>query len=954
MDPHADTTQDAWQRLKTVVGDALDLPKDAREAYVRDRLAGDESLTAEALGLITGDTGDEAPAVLHRQADAFLGMGGPDPSGLAGHTLGHGKYRLERLIGEGAMSAVYLARQEGVERPVAIKAMRPRALGYDAKRRFAREVEALGRLEHAGIAGILEAGVEDETPWLAMEHVDGPTLIDFAQTRQLAVRGRIELLAKVADAVHAAHQRGVVHRDLKPANVLVDGSGQPKVLDFGIARVLDEANERDGAGDIAHTTTGMLMGTLGYMAPEQARGNGAAVDVRGDVYALGVMLHELVTGRLPVPVDGLPVTEALRRLSDPDITPRSIGTIHDDPTGGDLAIVAARALSSEPARRYPSAEAMADDLRRLLKHEQIRARPPTLLYAARKFTRRHRTGAAAASLILAALLLGGTAATFGFVREAQARETAEAALASANQALAFAEQQHQRQEAARRFLSRILEQADPSYGGANVTVLGALRLAEPLIPAFASNRPMIESDLRLDLARALRGAGAYEEAVQQYELAEAAAMRVVGEAAWAPIETATERASLLADAGDAEAGRQTLETARAAWEQLTEDERGPYAERVLVQFDATEADVLFSEGQWLMAAELWDELLPRVDAVAAEPVSAGQTTAMEKLTADEADRYRANAAIVYANVGRYTEAASLHGRVLEAVERQLGSNAPSLVVARINLATSLTELGELDEALQQARRAEADSERLIGMQSPQYRSARRAVASVLGKRHGVPEALRESAEIYGDVAEAEAAAVADGTGDAMLVILSRNNAAATLATLGDFEAAALAYEQVLEPLRDLVDETHPMMLTVRANLAQMLEQSGQTDEAIRELVEVLRLQSEVLGATSDSTLITRNNLAMICLKAGDADRAESELAACLSIAEAAGYGSIIPILRRNYGRALTGAGKHDEAITQLTRAAEEAQPLGPAAVERTTMFLREAEDAARPATRPAP
>ena len=275
------------------------------------------------------------------------------------------------------------------------------------------------------------------------------------------------------------------------------------------------------------TTTGVLLGTLGYMAPEQARGDGDAIDVRTDVWALGVMLHELLTGRMPIEVTGVPLTEALRRLAEPNITPANVGHIESD-DAGDLRAILTTALATEAERRYPSAEALADDLRRVLRHQPVTARLPTRSYLMRKFVRRHRTGVAAVAMIAVALIGGATAATVGFVREASARKAAveseRRAIDARNDAeisLQFAEVQQQRSQAARGFMTHVLESADTdsASGGADVTLLQAIRNAEAGLVALRSGRSRRRVGCARDLGPGTAQPGEVDDADRQYELA---------------------------------------------------------------------------------------------------------------------------------------------------------------------------------------------------------------------------------------------------------------------------------------------------------------------------------------------------------------------------------------------------------------------------------------------------
>ncbi len=380
-----------------------------------------------------------------------------EPPGGLRNLLGArvGPFRLRRVLGEGAMGVVYEAEQATPRRVVALKIVRPEVATPETLGRFERELHALARLSHAGIAQIYEAGtlstVQGPRPFFAMELVNGTPLTDFAARRQLSVRQRLELIARVAEAVHHAHQRGIIHRDLKPANVLVvaeEGAGpvaaawpgslsagaqssgarsrrgavelhaQPKVLDFGLALVSD-ADVRLTRAD---ANVGQIIGTLAYMSPEQAAGDPDEIDTRSDVYSLGVMLFELLAGQLPYELHGRRMHEALRIIVDHAPLPLSAVS---RALRGDVATIVGKALEKDRERRYASAAALADDIRRYLNDEPIEARPASIAYTLRKLARRHR-GLVAGSAIVAGLLIYSVVVTgVLYLSEAAQRKRAE-------------------------------------------------------------------------------------------------------------------------------------------------------------------------------------------------------------------------------------------------------------------------------------------------------------------------------------------------------------------------------------------------------------------------------------------------------------------------------------------------------------------------------------------------
>jgi len=316
-----------------------------------------------------------------------------------------GKYTIESVLGVGGMGAVYRATQTKPQRRVALKLIRTGLMSRKALRRFDLEAEILGRLHHPNIAQIHEAGIDPTTksPYFAMEYVEGRELTDYLEERKPKLRERLELFIKLCDAIQHAHAKGIIHRDLKPGNVLVSDEGEPKVLDFGVARAADDAEEPN----TMQTNAGQLVGTLFYMSPEQAVGDIELMDTRSDVYALGVVLYEMLTGQIPYELERRPLHEAVRVIRETDPTRLSK---HGGELRGDLEIIMDKALDKDRDRRYQSAAEFAADIRRYLKDEPISARPPGTLYRARKFVRRNRAlTVSAAAVITVAAVIGSVA-----------------------------------------------------------------------------------------------------------------------------------------------------------------------------------------------------------------------------------------------------------------------------------------------------------------------------------------------------------------------------------------------------------------------------------------------------------------------------------------------------------------------------------------------------------------
>jgi eukaryotic-like serine/threonine-protein kinase len=311
-----------------------------------------------------------------------------------------GTYDIVRLIGSGGMGTVYEATQESPRRVVALKVLRSGLVNHEIRRRFEIESELLGRLQHPAIAQIFEAGQDEVSgPFIAMELIEGQALDEWSKERSPSREVVLELMASICEGVQHAHQRGVIHRDLKPGNILVTDEGEPKILDFGIARVIDE-EQRSTA---SRTRFGEVVGTIAYMSPEQASGDPSRIDTRSDVYALGVVAYELLVGQMPHDVKGRSIPAAMTLIATAS-GPRKIPKERGVPS--ELETILRTALDADLDRRYGSAADLAADLRRYLRHEPIAAHPPSTWYQLRTFSRRHRTLVASFIAILAAITLG--------------------------------------------------------------------------------------------------------------------------------------------------------------------------------------------------------------------------------------------------------------------------------------------------------------------------------------------------------------------------------------------------------------------------------------------------------------------------------------------------------------------------------------------------------------------
>ena len=517
-----------------------------------------------------------------KSGEISLGTSGVIPSAQTADTLPAkiGRYRILSKLGQGGMGIVYEAEQENPKRSVALKVVRGGRFVDEATiRLFRREAETLARLRHPNIGAIYESGhTEDGQHYFAMELVLGDTLDVYLSKRPKGItheeiRFRLALFRRIADAVHYAHQRGVIHRDLKPSNIIVSADADSeasvttfagvrlpdlKILDFGLARITESDAEVTQV-----TEVGMLKGTLPYMSPEQARGQTEAIDVRTDVYALGVILYEMLSGTKPYDLSRGSLIEAVRVICEE--APRSLRTSISGMRGridADLETVVGKALAKEADRRYASAAAMAEDVERYLSSQPILARPPSTMYQIQKFAARNRALVVGVAATFVVLVAGVVASTLFALRAVKAEHVAREALAQALTAEGQADVQRREAETARglsevarveadsqrtiaeresgiaaeqrkaavesgeqarqeaskagainRFLQDMLATADPWAGDAGkVTLDAALEQAQKRIGTWAGTDPDVDYAIRGTVASAYAGVGRYSEA----------------------------------------------------------------------------------------------------------------------------------------------------------------------------------------------------------------------------------------------------------------------------------------------------------------------------------------------------------------------------------------------------------------------------------------------------------
>jgi tetratricopeptide (TPR) repeat protein len=700
-------------------------------------------------------------------------------------------YRILRKLGAGGMGVVFEAEQQNPRRLVALKVINAGVSSREALRRFQHEAQVLGRLHHGGIAQIFEAGMFDAgeggRPFFAMELIRGASITNFSEFERLASAQRLELLARVCDAVHHAHLKGIIHRDLKPANILVTREGQPKVLDFGVARATDS----DVRATTLQTQADQLIGTLPYMSPEQALGDSDELDVRSDVYALGVVGYELLTGRLPYHVDRRTVFEAVRVIREEE--PTRLSAI-DRSYRGDVETIFAKALEKDRNRRYQSASDFAADIRRFLNDEPIVARPPSISYQLGKFARRHKAVVVAAMSVLAVLVAGVIVTTVFAMRENKARilaqsETEKARLAMAH-ALRESEQAHaartdaqvqaekanteaenakraraDAQAAAERaqteadkanaissFHRTMLSRANPAFAqGRDVTVREVLDQSAGEIGSMFPNQPQVEGTIRTTIGESYLALSEYPPAVEQFERAAQLIRQALGED---NAETLSAEANLGVAYHDVGRMDESLALTRSVLERririLGANDPATIGSRVNL------ASALADMGKHEEAETVFREALQQsTDALGEEHRTT--LTAMGGL------------AVLLKRDGRYDESAELFKRTIELSQKSLGENDHDTLADIDNYAGLLHLQGKFDE-----------SQKML------------------------EDLLERHVRVYGP------------THAATLIV--KNNLAISFQNNGRLEQAEAMFRSVVEDGRKRFGEGHPDVLVATANL----------------------------------------------------------------------------------------------------------------------------------------
>lgn len=830
-----------------------------------------------------------------------------------------GNYRILQRVGHGGMGDVYRAEQlEPVQREVALKLVRSRRLDALHIAYFEVERQLLARMRHPAIAQIHDAGTTaDGHPYFAMEFIAGTPITQFCDAQPLSLGDRIKLFIRVCGGVQHAHQKGVIHRDLKPGNLLVDsvdGRPLPKIIDFGIATVAADSGGREVAG------------TPDYMSPEQAGDDPSLIDARSDVFALGVVLSELLTGQRPQAAGETAAHSAhTLRLPSEQISTLPPGDAERIAQARgqslphmrrllrtELDYVVAKAMRHERAERYPSAAALAEDLQRFLDGYPLDAVPPSRAYTLRKFAIRHRTGIMAATLVLFALIGGLALSVYGLLQARAQRAIAIQRSAQLEKVAAFQQAMLENIDieamglgVASDLRAQIGKQSPESVAALDAALAYAstsdlargvidrniLENAERAIARDFSGEPAIAADLRESVARVRLGLGLPEQAARGFAEVAAWRGRVLGATASETLKAQDEWARALLDAADAKSARGVVDRALGAVASLPADD--PLRIRLRVD----QADVVAALGDRAKARALLETL--RADAIRLrgerDPATMEVTGRLaillgrmgdpeagrrlmealvpmqtQVLGADAAGTLAAkhNLAVMRIMTGDGEGAVALQRELVVTQTRRLGAEHPLTLADRANLANMLNDSGKPGEAIPIAREVLTIQVRVLGTDDQRTLRTRLNLASFLARTGKNEEAL----QLQQQVLAARTRLLGPRHPDTLFIAI---NNAATLHQAGQDVAALVRLDQVLPVAREVLGERDRQFQVGWDIRAQVAESLGKTDEAVASWRELLRLREAANGARNEKTVDAAWQAEGLLRKQGHTEQADA-------------------------------------------------------------------------------
>ena len=926
-----------FQQVRSIFMAALERPADALDSYLAEACGQDAALREQVQILLQAHRSGRGILDEGRDARETVAR----PSAERAGTVIAGRYKLMERIGEGGMGSVWLAQQsEPIKRKVAVKLIK---LGMDSRQvlsRFQAERQALAMMDHPNIAKVLDGGLAaDGRPFFVMELVKGTPITEYCDACKLSLGQRLDLFIPVCQAIQHAHQKGIIHRDIKPSNVMIalyDDRPVPKVIDFGVAKATGQAL----TNATLNTGFGGVIGTPQYMSPEQATLNNLDIDTRSDVYSLGVLLYELLTGTPPFTREELEkkgVMEMLRvvredeppkpstRLSTAAALPMLSANRSIDPgkltqmLRSDLDWIVLKALEKNRARRYETANGLAADVRRYLSGEPVAAHPPSAAYLMKKFVRRHRANVVAAALVLATLLAGIGGTTFGLIRakrsaeaerragqdadnkriEAEAQKSrAEAGEKLATERLAQVAAERDAKEEARkdaetisRFLVDVFQSPDPKRDGRTIKVVELLDNAAKKLEADLAAQPAKRTELQATLGETYDALGLARQAIPLQEQVLAFRRKVNGRE---HADTLGAMHSLAISYFHA--GRRD-EATKMQEEELSLSRKMCGLEHFnTIRAMHNLALFYFDVGRRDEALKTWEEVLALSRKVNG-PEHATTVSAMNNL------------ALSYANAGRQDEALKMREEVLTLSRKVNGPEHPDTLFAMGNLAKSYFAAGRRDEALKMLEEVLALSRKVNGPEHPNTLTAMNNLAAyyfLAGRRD---EALKMREEMLALNRKVNGPEHPD-TLDAMRWV------AFSYFQAGRGDEALKMREEALALSRKVNGPEHPDTLWAMNGLAVSYFNASRRDEALKMREEVLALSRKVNGPEHPDTLAAMNGLAGSYFDVGRRDEAlkmQEEVLALSRKVNGPEYPDTLGVMR-NLADDYFKAGRRDEAL----------------------------------------
>lgn len=820
-------------RIQSLFHDVADLPEDQRNARLRQECGEDTELRAAVEAMLEEDR--RSGSVLDQPLAATAAAALAPPS--APDRIG--PYRLLEVIGEGGMGVVYRAARDDLEAEVALKILRDAWLSPARRERFAQEQRTLAQLTHPSIARLYDAGaLTDGAPWFAMELVDGMPLNEYCRAKHSSIEERLTLVCAVAEAVQFAHSRAIIHRDLKPSNILVKPDGSIRLLDFGIAKHLD-----DSRVPADQTRTGLRLMTPAYAAPEQVRGEQAGIYT--DVYALGALLYELLAGRPPFDLSRQTPAEAAERIATAEPERPSVAAQRDGAGAAvrpsawrDLDLLTLKAMHKDPRRRYATAEAFARDIGRFLRLEPLEASPDSLRYRAAKFVRRNVRALAAAAAVLVAV---GALAAFFTLRLTSARNEARAEAARA--------------ERIQRFMLNLFQGGDEAAGPSE-----GLRVADLLDQGVQQARqldsePAIQSELYLTLGSLYLKQGSLDRAAEVLELARSRRLALHGPAH-------AEYARALVALGE-------LRAAQARFDEAEALIREAYSinERALPAGHPAQTRTLSALGAVLSERGRYPDAI-RVLEKAAQAAGDGPDAPGILYELANAEFY----------AGQYERSESLNQRVLPLFRQAHGEGHPSVSDVIINLGAIRSEMGDFTAAAERYREALKITEAWYGPNHPKTASNLTMLGRALVRLEQTPEAL---AAINRAIAIQES-----HFGPNHPRVASALNELGSLArSAGRLDAAEASYRRAWAIWRQVHGPDHYLNGIAVSNLASLELDRGRLPRAEAYMRDALARFIAATGPGHSNAGIARLKLGRVLLRSAKYAEAERELRAGLAILE---------------------------------------------------------------------